>query len=223
AMPFLLLGFVPRLAQALPRPGAWMETFKQLMAYPLYLTAVWLLWVLARQAGADALGLALIGLVLLAFASWRAGQGQGWGWRLPRYLALGLALAVLAHPLLRAGAPAAPHPVAGWEPYSDARLAELRAEGRTVLVDFTADWCITCKVNEKVVLDNPEVKAALARAGVALLVGDWTRYDPAITAVLTRYGRSGVPLYLLSKQGAEPIVLPQVLTPGLLIDAVGGS
>lgn len=227
ALPFLLLGFVPRLAAWLPRPGAWMETLKQVLAFPLYLTAVWLLWVLGGLTDRNGMALALIGLVLLAFGFWLVGAGQrgpvarGLGW-----LSALAAVAVLFHPVLAAHAPAAAGRVqaaAGWEPYSDARLEQLRAEGRTVFVDFTADWCISCKVNERVVIRSDSVQRAFAQNGVALLLADWTRSDPAITATLQRYGRSGVPLYLVSKKGAEPVVLPQVLTPDLLVDAVTGG
>jgi thiol:disulfide interchange protein len=106
------------------------------------------------------------------------------------------------------------------EAYSDARFDALRAEGRTVFVDFTADWCLSCKVNERVALKSARVQQAFAEHEVAFLVGDWTRADPAITAVLERYGRSGVPLYLVSRQGAEPVVLPQLLTPEIVISAI---
>jgi thiol:disulfide interchange protein/DsbC/DsbD-like thiol-disulfide interchange protein len=221
ALPFLLIGFVPRLAALLPRPGAWMETFKQAMAFPMFITAVWLLWVLGGLTDRDGMALALLGLVLVALAVWlwgraRSGVGQG--------LALGvLILAALLglHPSMRpAAAGAAPVSAApGWEPYSDQRLAELRAQGRSVFVDFTADWCLTCKLNERGALQAQAVRDTFRRQDVALLVGDWTRADPAITAVLDRYGRSGVPLYLASKDGAEPRVLPQVLTPDIITSA----
>ncbi|MBI3171548.1 MAG: thioredoxin family protein, partial [Hydrocarboniphaga effusa] len=224
ALPFLLLGFFPRLGAWLPRPGAWMETFKQVMAYPLYLTAVWLLWVLGRQTGTGAITLALVGMVLIGFALWLwskpvAGSARGL-WRIALALvALLGALALLAHPALKTqAAPAAP--IAGHEPYSDARLAELRAQGRTVFVNFTADWCITCKANEKMTLDSAAVKAAFAARNVAWLTADWTREDPAITAALARFGRNGVPLYLLYPPQGEARVLPQLLTPGIVIEAL---
>jgi thiol:disulfide interchange protein DsbD len=223
ALPLLLLGFVPRLAAWLPRPGAWMETLKQVLAFPMYLTAVWLLWVLGGLTDRHGMGLALTGLVLLAFGIWLIGH--------PARTALGRALggiavagavALLFHPLLatRPAQPQAAESADGWEPYSDARLAELRAQQRTVFVDFTADWCLTCKVNERVALRSSKVRAAFAAHDAVLLLADWTRADPAITATLARYGRSGVPLYLMSRRGAEPAVLPQVLTPDLLIEAL---
>jgi thiol:disulfide interchange protein/DsbC/DsbD-like thiol-disulfide interchange protein len=222
ALPFLLLGFFPALGAWLPRPGRWMETFKQLMAFPLYLTVAWLLWVLGRQAGTDGVGLVLVGLVLVAFAAWLWGDPQRRAARSALALAAALAaLALLAHPLVRAPAarPAAAAAV-GTEPYSDARLAELRAQRRPVFVNFTADWCITCKVNEKLLERSAELKQVLAERKVAWLTADWTNPDPAITAALARFGRSGVPLYVLYPPGGEGVVLPQVLTPDIFIDAL---
>jgi thiol:disulfide interchange protein DsbD len=221
SLPFLLLGFFPRLAGFLPRPGAWMETFKQLMAYPLYLSVVWLVWVLAHQTSVDGAGVVLVGLVLIAFALWLWNR-RGWLPKLLQYGALAAAVLLLAHPLLRqpavktAQATAAGHV----EAYSESRLGQLRAQGRTVFVDFTADWCITCKVNEHAVLDAQRVQESFSARNVATLVGDWTRSDPAITAVLEKFGRSGVPLYLVYVNGGEPKMLPQILTPDTVISAL---
>jgi thiol:disulfide interchange protein DsbD len=221
ASPFLLIGFVPGAARWLPRPGAWMETFKQLMAFPLYLTAVWLIWVAGRQAGPSAMAVLLIGLVIIAFAVWLLAKPGRWGRVAAAAAALG-ALLLLAQPVLgpQAAVPSGAPAEADYEAYSDARFDALRAEGRTVFVDFTADWCLSCKVNERVALKSDRVQQAFAEHDVAFLVGDWTRADPAITAVLERYGRSGVPLYLVSRQGAEPTVLPQLLTPEIVISAI---
>jgi thiol:disulfide interchange protein len=225
ALPFLLLGLFPALGAWLPRPGAWMETFKQVMAFPLYLTVVWLLWVLGRQAGGDAVAIVMCGLVALAFALWLWSGGA----RLRRALALlaGLgAFAFLAHPAVTAPVAPMARPAtvavgqASKEPYSDARLQELRAAGRIVFVNFTADWCITCKVNEKVALGNERVLELMAEKNVAWLEADWTTPDPAITAALGRFGRSGVPLYLLYGPEGEPEILPQILTPDSVIEAV---
>jgi thiol:disulfide interchange protein/DsbC/DsbD-like thiol-disulfide interchange protein len=219
ALPFLLMGFAPRLARLLPRPGAWMETFKQLMAFPMYLTAVWLLWVLGGLTDRDGMALALIGLVLVALAVWlwgraRGGMGQG----LAMAVLIGAGLLAL-HPALQTRPADGAVKHAGWEPYSDARFDQLRSEGRSVFVDFTADWCLTCKLNERGALRSEQVRETFRTEDVALLIGDWTRADPAITAVLDRYGRSGVPLYLASRDGAEPVVLPQVLTPDIVTNA----
>ena len=223
ALPFLLIGFVPPLGRLLPRPGAWMETFKQAMAFPLYLTVVWLVWVLARQSGVDAVPAVLAGLVLIALACWllahRGLVSQGL-----RYAALVAAVGLLFMPALRASDAAASAAVAdadaAHERYSDARLAELRAQGRPVFVNLTADWCLTCKFNERAAIGTPAVREAMARRGVVSLVGDWTRSDPAITAVLKRFDRAGVPLYLLYAPTGDPVVLPQLLTPTTMVDAI---
>jgi thiol:disulfide interchange protein/DsbC/DsbD-like thiol-disulfide interchange protein len=220
ALPFLILAFWPAAQRWLPRPGAWMDTFKQFLAFPMYAAVVWLLWVLAQQAGPDGVALALIGLVLIAFGLWwRNASGAS-------TLGSGAAVAgvVLALGLSTALKPvdaAAPAASAAYEAYSAERVAELRAQNKPVFVNMTASWCISCLVNERVALSRPEVKDAFAKAGITYLKGDWTREDPAITAVLKAHGRSGVPLYLYYAPGAaEAQVLPQILTPGLVIEAV---
>ena len=220
ASPFLLLGFFPKLGAWLPRPGHWMETFKQLMAFPMYLTVVWLLWVLGRQTSMDAVAITMSGLVLLAFALWL--------WSTPgrvrhvfAVVTVLAAFGLLVHPAIEIAADRAQAArTVTEEAYSDARLAELRAQGRIVFVNFTADWCITCKVNEKVVFGNAAVRRVFAEKNVAWLIADWTTPDPAITGALARFGRSGVPLYLLYPPEGEPEVLPQILTPASVIEAV---
>lgn len=219
ALPFLLIGFFPRLAAWLPRPGAWMETFKQAMAFPLYLTVAWLLWVLARQAGADAVGLVLVGLVLVALAVWLWPRG-GWFAGLVKLGALAGAAVLLWQPALVPGPAVAASGATGAEVWSEEKVAGLRARGDTIFVDFTADWCLTCKVNERVALKTEAVQDAFRERGVAFLVADWTRNDPAITRVLERHQRPGVPLYLVYVNGGEPKVLPQVLTPQIVLDAL---
>jgi thiol:disulfide interchange protein len=221
ALPFLILAFWPAAQRWLPRPGAWMDRFKQALAFPMYAAVVWLLWVLAQQTGPDGVALALCGLVLIAFGLWwRHSSGAsavGTGVALASVvLALGLSVWIkpVAADVRSAGD-------ASTEAYSATRLAELRAQNKPVFVNMTASWCISCLVNERVALSRPEVKAAFAQAGVAYLKGDWTREDPAITAVLKAHGRSGVPLYLYYAPGAAAAeVLPQILTPGLVIEAV---
>ena len=220
ALPFLVLAFWPAAQRWLPRPGAWMDTFKQALAFPMYAAVVWLLWVLAQQAGPDGVALALGGLVLIAFGLWwRRASGAspvGTGAALAGIvLALGLGTAIRP---LTAEAHVSESAV---EAYSAERLAELRAARKPVFVNLTASWCISCLVNERVALSRPEVKEAFAQAGIVYLKGDWTREDPKITAVLKAHGRSGVPLYLYYAPGAaEAQVLPQILTPGLVIEAV---
>jgi thiol:disulfide interchange protein len=219
ALPFLLLGIFPRLAHALPRPGAWMETFRQAMAFPLYLTVAWLLWVLARQTDADGAALAMIGLVLVAFAMWLWNRA-GWLALVLRAAALAAALALLFNPALQVHG-SATHATStdGWSPWSEAHVAELRAQRRNIFVDFTADWCLTCKVNERAALSSERVRATLAQKKVELLRADWTRADPAITHVLESFGRSGVPLYLVYVDGGEAKILPQILTGDIVVDA----
>ena len=223
ALPFLLIGFNPRLARILPKPGRWMETFKQVMAFPLYLTAIWLLWVLGGLTDRNGMTVALFGFVLIAFALWL--------WNRPGRIATGLkiasiaaAVALLASPQVRSVSTAsAAAKSTAYEPWSEDRLAALRSEGRTVFVNFTADWCITCKVNEHGSLASDAVRRAFAAENVVWLEGDWTRSDPAITTALEKFGRSGVPLYLVYPKGGEPKVLPQFLTPDLIITALKPS
>ena len=219
ALPFLVLAFWPAAQRWLPRPGAWMDTFKQFLAFPMYAAVVWLLWVLAQQAGADGVAMALGGMVLIAFALWlrRAARGVVAGAAMVVSLALALGMGFW----VKAAPPADVRADAATEPYSAERLAELRAARQPVFVNLTASWCISCLVNERVALSRPEVKEAFAKAGIVYLKGDWTREDPKITAVLKAHGRSGVPLYLYYAPGAaEAQVLPQILTPGLVVEAV---
>jgi thiol:disulfide interchange protein len=226
ALPFLLIGFVPALAQSLPKPGAWMETFKNILAFPMYLTAVWLLWVLGNQRGMDAVALALIGLVVLAAGLWafeRSRYAEKGGARALAWLLI----AASAVPLLmveRLPTPSAAAQSEGVEPYSAQRLAALRAEGRTVFVNMTADWCVTCKANEARVLSQPAFKNALQAANAVYMVGDWTNVDPAITGFLEQHGAVGVPLYVVFRKGqAEGQVLPTILSPTTAEAALRGD
>ena len=219
ALPFLLLAYVPALARALPRPGAWMDTLKQLLAFPLYLSAVWLVWVFGRQAGIDAVAVLLCGMVAIAAACWLYGSWQfsraGWSRPLLAALLLLLSVAVLRW-VPDSTAPATAAADAHWQAWSPDKLAQLRQSGKPVLVNMTADWCITCLVNERVALNTDSSKAALALYDVTYLKGDWTRRDAEITAYLHQYQRDGVPLYVLYWPGQAPEVLPQILTPDTL-------
>ncbi|HEV7264353.1 MAG TPA: protein-disulfide reductase DsbD domain-containing protein [Falsiroseomonas sp.] len=228
AAPYTLLGVFPGLARALPRPGAWMERLRQGLAFPMLAAAAWLVWVLAQQAGPDGVLWALAGGVILAAGLWalglaqRAGIGRGAvAGRAAAGLAVLLALALL--PRLSAAPAAAADAGPGAEPWSAARVAALRAEGRPVFVNATAAWCITCQVNERIALRGAAVQDAFAARGIAYLKADWTRGEAAIGALLREHGREGVPLYLYWAPGAgEPVVLPQLLTEGIVLGALGG-
>lgn len=240
ALPYLLLSAWPALQRWMPRPGVWMERLKQVLAFPMYATTAWLIWVLAQQAGVDAVAIALAGLIAIAFAAWAYDSSRLAG---PITKKGGVVLAVIA----LSGALAASHigltsieqtasasPAAntgtigasvGHQAYSEASFDALRAQGQPVFLNFTAAWCITCLVNERVALSQPSVQSAFQAQGVTYLKGDWTRQDPAITAVLQRFGRSGVPLYVYYPPGShsEPVVLPQILTPGLVLSSIGDA
>ncbi len=233
AAPYTLLGLFPGLARHMPRPGAWMERLKQGLAFPMYGAAAWLVWVAAQSGGADAVLWVLAGGVALSFGLWALGEAQraGRGLMLGRgAAALSVALLVLALPRLEAARPAEAASVSSVtsmpnvEPWSEARVAALRAEGRPVFVNMTAAWCITCKVNERIALNTEAVQRAFAERGVAVLVGDWTRGDAAITALLRAHQRDGVPLYLFYPAGGSaPTLLPQILTEGIVLEAIGAS
>lgn len=217
ALPFLLIGFVPALRRRLPRPGAWMARLRRVLSIPMFLTALALAWVLGRQAGVDGMTLALAAALLAALGLWWTGRRQVAGaerawWPAAPALALAVAAVLVVRP-----APVAAVAAAGHEAFSEARLATLRAEGRPVFAYFTADWCLTCKVNEKTAIETQAVAEAFAKNKVAVLVGDWTDGDPALGRFIERHNRAGVPLYLWYAPGsAEPQVLPQVLTTGTL-------
>jgi thiol:disulfide interchange protein DsbD len=204
-----------------------MERLKQALAFPLYGSVAWLVWVVSQQTGSTGVAAALAGLVLIGLAAWlyEASRGADASWRRAATLSVfALALAAIAlGPLTATVSPVPPAARAdGWEPFSATRLASLRASGRPVFVNVTAAWCLTCVVNERVALRSPAVTEALARRGVATLKADWTNRDPAITRVLGSFGRNGVPLYLLypARGSGEPAVLPQILTEGAVVDAL---
>jgi thiol:disulfide interchange protein len=224
ALPFLLLGFVPALRRRLPKPGAWMERFRRLMSVPMFLTALALAWILGRQAGVDGMALGLAAAMALGLALWWGGRRQGrlgfWVTLAPAALAAVAAVILLPAAAATEPATAAPSSVLKSEPFTEARLAALQREGRPVFAYFTADWCVTCKVNEKVALEREQVAKAFAGKKVAVLVGDWTRGDAAIGRFLEKHGRSGVPLYLYYEPGKPAQILPQVLTPSRLVSMV---
>ena len=231
ALPYVAVSLSPRLLARLPRPGAWMERLKGLLAFPMYGAGLWLAWVFSRQTGGEALaGLFAAGL-MLALALWLFGATQaaravggrgvasGVGAALALIAALGLAMVAARSPVTDPSSEAGGTLTA--RPWSQAAVDAALAEGRPVLVNFTADWCVTCKINERAALTSARVVKALADRNAVYLVGDWTRRDDAITRELQRHGRSGVPLYLLYAPGrAEPRVLPQLLTEGVVVEAL---
>jgi thiol:disulfide interchange protein DsbD len=237
ALPYLLLSFVPAWGRLLPKPGLWMVRLQQALAFPLYASAAWLVWVVSQQAGPSAVAAVLAGIVLIAFAAWLH-QALGGARTLWRHMATwtvvallpALIVAVVALGPLGAGARPAVSETGvaegriGWEPFSPERLAALRASGTPVFVNFTAAWCVTCLVNERVALRSPAVAEAFAKKGVVALKADWTNRDAAIGQLLGSLGRSGVPLYALYPPGppssAAPTLLPQILTEGAVIDAL---
>jgi len=233
AFPFLLATAVPGMHRFLPKPGIWMVRLKQFLAFPVYATAVWLVYVLSEEAGESAASAVLAGAVMIAFAAWLYDAAWSSGGALHRWaVAVSAATALGAFALLGLVTEAdsqRPTPTAAdpyWQPFSRARLDELRAGGMPVFVDFTAAWCITCKVNERIVLGDAAVRKALLDAGVATLRADWTRQDPEITRELEANGRLGVPLYLfypkpkLGGNRPSPIVLPQILSMDSLLREV---
>lgn len=228
--PFVAIGLCPPLLRLLPKPGAWMDTLRQILAFPMYATALWLAWVLSFEANASRLVVLLGAALVLAFALWAFGTAQASGRR--RGLATAVSLCAAAGfvallPLLNASVPAGVRvadAALASQPYSEARLDALRAQKRGVFVDATAEWCVTCLVNEKVALEDSRVRSAFAAHRVAFLVADWTNRDPQVTTLLSAHARSGVPLYLYYAPGAaDAEVLPQILTPGVVLNALARS
>ena len=223
AAPFTLLSFAPRLLRILPRPGPWMDSLKKVLAFPMYGAAAWLVWVLTKQASADALAALLAAGVVIAFAAWLFGVAQKQqmtGTRRPAVV-YGLSLVAAIGALVLVATGMATPTEAAAEPFTPQRLSELRAQGTPVFVNFTAAWCITCQVNERVALSGDKVARAFARDKAVYLTADWTRRDATIAQVLAEHGRAGVPLYLVYGAGeADPKVLPQILTPSLVVDAL---
>ncbi|MGF1605764.1 MAG: protein-disulfide reductase DsbD family protein [Rhodothalassiaceae bacterium] len=226
ALPVLLISFIPALRRLMPKPGAWMDTFKQALAFPMFLAAIWMVWVLGQLAGPDAVVAALIGMLIVAFAIWLSKLGLKR--RGSQLAAVSLVAAAIVSWLVVAAdlapeAPAAAKARAGALVYDTADLAQLRQQGRPVFVYFTAAWCITCKVNERVALNTPAVQDFLAQQEISVMVGDWTARDPEIAETLEAYGRSGVPLYLFFPAGGDAVILPQVLTADLVVTTLSAA
>jgi len=236
ALPILLLSFIPMLGRYMPKPGQWMETFKQFMAFPLYASALFFLWVLGNQVGVMGMSLVLASCVVLAFAAWLYQRRFTMGpiMRTVNYAvglgAVALAIYVVQTPFMQTSAAPAraaatdasgKEIVAAFEPFSSQRVSELRAAGQPVFVNMTAAWCITCLANEQTSLSTDRVKQSMLDNNITYMKGDWTNEDPEITAVLDQFDRPSVPLYILypGDPEAEPIILPQILTPGTVMEA----
>jgi thiol:disulfide interchange protein DsbD len=226
AAPYAAITFQPAWTRLLPRPGAWMDILKQGISLPIFATAIWLAWVLAQAYGANVLAALLTSFLLLAVAGWFLGRWPAKRWS--SAVAALILLAVIAFSVVVPGKLIVTQEIAtsaavqdGWEPWSAEAVSRSLAQGRPVFVDFTASWCLSCQVNERVALDQPAVQKAFAEANVELLRADWTQRHEAISEALTALGRSGVPAYALYTPGTNnPQLLPEVLTPGLLIDAL---
>ena len=224
ALPYVALSFRPRWLERLPRPGPWMVTLKQALAFPLLATAVWLVWLFGRLRDVDAAAVLLLALVVGGLAAWAWGR-----WTPPgasrRSVFVGrtvglTALAAAGALVLVSLAPAEEE----WAPFEADAVEALVAAGEPVFIDFTATWCLTCQVNKKTSLTTDAVREAFDAAGVTTVRADWTDQDPEITAYLDRFGRTGVPLYVFYPGGgAEPVLLPEVLTPGIVLDALEAS
>jgi thiol:disulfide interchange protein DsbD len=237
ATPYVVLSTTPALLDRLPRPGAWMETLKQAFSFPMFATAIWLVWVFGQQAGNGGVAFLLLGLLLLGVAAWIVHR-----WSAPQrsrpatLVTRTLAGAALIGGIVIAviGASSAPPPQStaastaeastadtAWQAYSPDTIEALRAEGRPVFVDFTAAWCLTCQVNKRRVLSSPSIQDAFDKNNVALVRADWTNRDAEITNALRAHGRSGVPVYVLYPgDGSAPRLLPEVLTDDIVLDAL---
>jgi thiol:disulfide interchange protein len=232
AAPYVALTLQPAWTRALPKPGAWMDVLKQAVSVPIFGTVIWLAWVVAQAYGAGLLVALLSSFLLLAIAGWFLGRwpAKRWATAVAGLILLTVVVACVTAPKELAVAPASDAAQnssegsaarSAWQPWSTDAVQHSLAAGQPVFVDFTASWCLSCQVNERVALSQPEVQEAFAAANVALFRADWTREDPAITEALTALGRSGVPVYALYAPGENsPRLLPQVLTPGIVTDAL---
>ena len=214
SLPYLVASFVPAFARLLPRPGAWMDTLRKLLAFPIYATVAWLVWVLGQQSGIDGAGALLLLLIAAAWLVWALTLRGKSRWLVG--LAASLTFALLAWTvgpyLTRSDSGAALNGNFSWEAWEPGRVEQLLAKGEPVFVDFTAAWCVTCQYNKQTTLGRQEVMADFAAKRVHLLRADWTRRDPAITAALRQLGRNGVPVYVLYQVGKAPVVLSEILS-----------
>jgi len=215
ALPFLLISIFPSTLRFLPKQGAWMVRFKEFLAFPIYGSVIWLLWVLGLQAGMGAVAIVLAGMLFLAFVLWLT------RWH---FLVLLLAGSVMVATLMSISETSdnelKNQEISYENPYSKTALSKLRAEGKAVYIDATAAWCITCQLNKRVVLENANVQAAFAKNNVTLMVADWTRKNPEVTEFLHEFGYDGVPLNVFYPADGDPIILPQLLSEKTVIDAI---
>ena len=223
ALPFLLIAYVPGLLSKLPKPGPWMERFKEILAFPMFAAAIWLVWVLSLQAGEDGVLFVLSAMLAVGLAIWffkrKSVVGKLLG-AVSVLAAIALPISISANTDSSAISPGKLEA----EAWSPARVAELQSEGRPIFVDFTAAWCVTCKVNEKVVLNKTKTQKLFQDTNTAFLIADWTNKDDVIAAELAKYGRAGVPLYLVySNNSVSPAILPQVLSYDVIKDAIAGE
>jgi thiol:disulfide interchange protein DsbD len=228
AAPYVALTLQPAWTRLLPKPGVWMEYLKQGVSVPIFATVIWLAWVVAGTYGAMLLAALLACFLLLAVAGWFLGRwpAKGWATSVAAVVLLGViglgvyasnAFALTAAPGVQTAQQT------GWQPWSEETVQKSLSAGRPVFVDFTASWCLSCQVNERVALSRPEVKKAFADSNVTLLRADWTQHDEAIAQALEKLGRSGVPAYALYVPGQEsPKLLPEALTPGIVLDSLNG-
>lgn len=216
ALPLLILSWWPGMAEKMPKPGMWMERFKEFLAFPLYLSAVWLLWVLGRQAGSDTVAAVICGVVLILFALWLLKVRKG---KLSTTFAIcAFVIALLLPWQTHHNNDNTDQP---WQPYSKQTLDQLLDNQQAVFINLTADWCITCLANEKLALSSDRFLDTLKENNITYLKGDWTNYNPEITRLLNQHQRSGVPLYLFYPKEAEtPVILPQLLTENIVITAI---
>ncbi|HUI71879.1 MAG TPA: thioredoxin family protein, partial [Spirochaetia bacterium] len=232
AGPYVLLSALPGLVSRIPKPGSWMVTLRQVLAFPMLGAVIWMMYVLVTLAGFPALMTLLSAILVVGFGAWIYGRWGGLDRSVPSRLisaSLAVVLIVGATTFSAVTSAGAPPPVAtnvsaagsSWERWSPERIARLREAGGPVFVDFTAKWCLTCQVNEQVALHNPAVEQAFRQAGVTTLKADWTDRSDDITRTLASFGRAGVPVYALYPRGAtSPILLPELLTPGIVLEAL---
>jgi thiol:disulfide interchange protein DsbD len=222
ALPYLVLCYSPGLLQRLPKSGAWMERFKQFLALPMLATVGWLMWVYGLQTSMEQQGRALLALGGLIVVTWAWGRHQRRGTAPSGKTWLVFTLLILSFASYAAWRSQAHRQTEEsiWQPYSESAMQAALAQNKTVFVDFTAAWCVSCQVNKKAVLETETIKQALAASGIVLLRADWTKPDPAISAALHKLGRNGIPVYWIQRLNQPPVLLPEVLTADAVLSAI---